>query len=293
MKFKPSWINCDCFDLFASIPKKSANLILTSPPYGVGKEYEEKGSNLHFLEKVIKELARIVRDDGVVCWQVGTYIMEDGSLLPLDLVTDPIFREYGFRLQTRIIWNFEHGQHAKTRLSGRYETVMVYVKSKNHYFNLDAIRVPNKQRDKRNKKGNLSSNPRGKNPGDVGRITNVKNAHPEKVPGGHPCQMPLRLALKLIRAYSPHGGVVIDPFGGLATTYISSSILGRIPVSSERVSKYYKLASPRINSQPKVAQSKREISREDIIRFEQTIKAELSFQKKEIRRLDKAPSPLT
>ncbi len=55
----------------------------------------------------------------------------------------PYFTRYGFRLKNRIIWRYAHGLHLHDRLSGRYETLLWYVKNPTRFtFNLDEVRVP-------------------------------------------------------------------------------------------------------------------------------------------------------
>lgn len=65
----------------------SVNLVITSPPYNVGKEYEKKVSIEKYLveqEKIIDELVRVLSDNGSICWQVGNYV-NDGEVYPLDI----------------------------------------------------------------------------------------------------------------------------------------------------------------------------------------------------------------
>jgi len=120
--------------------------------------------------------------------------------VPLDIQFDPIFRKHGLSLRNRIIWHFGHGLHNKRRFSGRYEVILWYTKSDNYVFNLDDVRIPSKYPGKRHfkgpKTGQLSGNPKGKNPEDVWDIPNVKSNHVEKTE--HPCQFPVGLVERLI-----------------------------------------------------------------------------------------------
>ena len=88
----------DVMDLLRTMPKESVNLIVTSPPYNMGKEYENRVSVDAYLNNqktVISELYRILRNDGSICWQVGNYV-EDGEVYPLDILFYELFKKFGF-----------------------------------------------------------------------------------------------------------------------------------------------------------------------------------------------------
>ena len=165
--------NGDTMKFIKSLPSGLIKLIITSPPYNIGKEYETRDSIDNYLdkqEKMIDELTRILSQDGSICWQVGNYV-DNGEVYPLDIFYYKIFKDRGYKLRNRIIWRFGHGLHASNRFSGRYETLLWFTKSDNYIFNLDDVRIPSKYPGKRYykgpKKGQLSCNPKGKNPEDV------------------------------------------------------------------------------------------------------------------------------
>lgn len=246
------WHRGDCFELLEKIPDGMIDLIITSPPYNIGKEYENKlnlGEYLSFSEKLISHFFRVLSPSGSICYQTGNYV-ENGEIIPIDSLLYRSFTQKGFKLRNRIVWAFEHGMHARHKFSGRHEVISWYSKSDDYTFHLDPIRVPQKQPTKKfykgPKKGQISSNPLGKNPGDVWNITNVKNGHPEKIDGGHPCQFPMELAERLILSMSNKGGVVLDPFGGVATTLVASLKHDRLAISSEIDKDYHKLGKQRI-----------------------------------------------
>ena len=145
-------------------------LIVTSPPYNLGKSYENKSGldvYLAMQERVIGECVRLLDDRGSICWQVGNYV-ENGDIVPLDTLIYPLFRAQGLKLRNRIIWQFGHGLHCTKRLSGRYETINWWTKGDDYTWNLDPIRVPAKYPGKKHFKGpnagKLSGNPNGKEP---------------------------------------------------------------------------------------------------------------------------------
>ena len=156
------------------------DLIVTSPPYNIGKPYEKRSELEDYLlwqSKIIDKLVPRLKVTGNLCWQVGNFV-DDGEILPLDIEFAPIFRAHKLQLRNRIVWHFGHGLHTKRRFSGRYEVVMWYTKTKDYVFNLDPVRIPSKYPGKRHFKGpssgELSGNPLGKNPEDVWFIPNCR-----------------------------------------------------------------------------------------------------------------------
>lgn len=239
-----------CLDLLKSIPDASQQLIVTSPPYNIGKEYEKKLHLDKYLEQqqeVIAECVRVLSQTGSICWQVGNYVQK-GSIVPLDAVLYPIFSKFNLKMRNRIIWHFEHGLHCSNRFSGRYETIMWFTKSDDYVFNLDPVRVPQKYPGKKHfkgpKAGQYSGNPLGKNPGDMWIIPNVKSNHVEKTE--HPCQFPVELVERLVLSLSNPGDWVLDPFVGTGTTIIAAIRHNRKGAGAETVSKYVDIACNRI-----------------------------------------------
>src|SRR5580700_6036963 len=87
----------DCMDLLVTLPDKSVSLFVTSPPYNIGKEYEKRQAVRGYIDwqdNVISECLRALADDGSICWQVGNYV-ENGSVLPIDILLHPIFEGLG------------------------------------------------------------------------------------------------------------------------------------------------------------------------------------------------------
>ncbi|NMA00904.1 MAG: site-specific DNA-methyltransferase [Clostridiaceae bacterium] len=243
----------DCLELLKMIPDKSIKLVVTSPPYNIGKEYEEKqffDDYLSFQSKVIKESVRVLSDDGSVCWQVGNYV-DNGQIIPLDVVLFPIFQECGLKMRNRIIWQFGHGLHASRRFSGRYETINWFTKSDDYTFNLDPVRIPQKYPGKKHYKGpkigQYSGNPLGKNPTDVWSIPNVKSNHVEKT--AHPCQFPVGMIERLVLSMTNPDDWVLDPFLGVGTSIIAAIKNDRRGMGAEIDLGYVDIAIKRIQSQ--------------------------------------------
>jgi len=253
----------DTKELIASLPEKSIKLIITSPPYNLGKEYESRVALSKYIEEqsgIITEFKRILHDEGSICWQVGNYV-EKGEVFPLDIYYYNIFKDNKFKLRNRIVWHFEHGLHASNRFSGRYETILWFTKTDGYTFNLDDVRMAQKYPGKRHfkgpNKGKLSGNPKGKNPSDfwqslsqewdsgIFEIPNVKSNHPEKTI--HPCQFPIELVERCILALTNKGDRVFDPYAGVGSTIIASVKNDRIGIGAEKEKRYITIAAERIN----------------------------------------------
>jgi adenine-specific DNA-methyltransferase len=191
---------CDTEAFLKALPEEPLfDLVVTSPPYNIGKSYEKKDdleTYMAWQRRIIELIIPRLKPDGSLCWQVGNFV-DNGQIVPLDIEFAPIFKSHGLQMRNRVIWHFGHGLHTRRRFSGRYEVVLWYTKTEDYFFDLDAVRVPAKYPGKRHfkgpRRGEISSNPLGKNPEDVWEdvwnIPNVKSNHVEKT--GHPCQFPV------------------------------------------------------------------------------------------------------
>lgn len=255
--------NGDITNLLSEIPDEKISLVVTSPPYNIGKEYETRQDVQDYLTKqttIIKELVRVLAPTGSLCWQVGNFV-DKGEVYPLDILYYPIFKDLGLKLRNRIVWKFGHGLHASKRFSGRYETILWFSKTDDFYFDLDSVRVPAKYPGKRHykgaKKGQLSGNPLGVNPTDTWEanvlqdweskwwdVPNVKSNHPEKT--SHPCSFPIELIERLVLALTKKEDWVLDPFAGVGSSLIAALMHERKAIGAEKVPEYIIEAKDRI-----------------------------------------------
>jgi adenine-specific DNA-methyltransferase len=264
---KATFHNGDAIDILRKGELKKLDLIVTSPPYNIGKIYE-RSEGLTFeeyvkwLDDIIGLLVDSLANHGSICWQVGSYI-KDGEVFPLDIHTYNGFKRRGLQLRNRIVWRFNFGLHSKKRFSGRYETVLWFTKSDRYRFNLDPIRVPQLYPGKRHPKAKgskPSGNPLGKNPSDfwefsaeehfrsnpIWEIPNVKANHPEKTI--HPCQFPVELAERCILALTRKGDTILDPFIGVGTTAVAAAKHQRNVVGIDRDKGFLSIARARLKS---------------------------------------------
>ena len=255
----------DAFLLAERLPEGSIDLVVTSPPYNIGKSYERgmfrsADDYKDRMAKFVGTLSRKLKNTGSVCWQVGSHV-RDQRLLPLDYLFFEMFLDNGFILRNRIIWRFNFGFNAKHRFSGRYETLLWFTKTNDYAFNLDPVRVPQIYPGKTKKTAaghQPSGNPKGKNPSDfwefepqeaflgepVWDVPNVKAKHPEKT--DHPCQFPNEVADRCILAFTSSGDTILDPFAGVGTAISCAEARGRIGIGFELDGSYAKEAKERL-----------------------------------------------
>jgi adenine-specific DNA-methyltransferase len=253
-----SWLNRihlgDCREMLASVRDNSVDLVVTSPPYNIGKAYETKVALEDYLEEqrqVLRECHRVLKPSGSIFWQTGMFTHK-GTVVPLDVKFFPILEELGMQPRNRIVWVRQHGLHAKNKFSGRHETILWFTKSDAFHFDLDAVRVPQKWPGKRAhrgpNKGELTCHPDGKNPGDVWAFQNVKHNHEEQTV--HPAQFPEGLIARIVLATVPAGGVVLDPYMGAGTTAVVARDHGRHFIGAEADAVYHQVARRRLSGEP-------------------------------------------
>ena len=250
MRFNYKIYNADRIDFLKKLEDESVQLIITSPPYNIGKSYEKKeplDKYLYEQRKTLEECVKKLNNKGSLCWQVGNYINGKSEIIPLDILIYNICSELGLKLRNRIVWHYEHGLHATKRFSGRYETILWFTKSDNYYFDFDDIRVkqkyPGKLGYRGKNKGKYTGNIKGKNPSDVWIFPNVKSNHKEKTI--HPCQFPIELAERLILSMSKKNDLVIDPYAGVGTTLLAAAKNNRLSKGSDIMKKYTDIANKR------------------------------------------------
>ena len=260
----------DNLTFLASLESESVQLVVTSPPYHIGKRYgarrdyrisadgSEPVKDRPVMEQyvldqaaTISECVRVLNPGGSICWQVGNHVAKDGEVVPLDLILYPLFKSHGLILRNRIVWHFEHGLHCSSRFSGRYETILWFTKTDDYTFNLDPVRVPPKYPGKKYfkgpKAGQLSCNPLGKNPGDVWVIPNVKFNHVEKT--DHPCQFPVELVERLVLSMTDPGDAVVDPYMGVGSSIVAAIKHGRFGLGCDVEPHYVDIARDRVEAQ--------------------------------------------
>lgn len=244
----------DTREYLASLPDSCVDLVVSSPPYNLGKEYEAKVALDMYLKEqtaVLRQCVRVMKSTGSIFWQVGAFA-DRGQLVPLDIRFFPILESLGLHPRNRIIWIRQHGLHASRKFSCRHETILWFTKTDDYPFNVDPIRVPQKYPNKKHyrgdKKGEYSCHPDGKNPVDIWAFRNVKHNHEEQTI--HPCQFPEDLVARIVLATTTPGGVVLDPYMGAGTIAVVARDHGRHFLGAELEPKYHAVAVRRLAGLP-------------------------------------------
>lgn len=244
----------DTGDFLKTVPDESVDLVVSSPPYNLGKEYESRKALEHYVEEqsvVLRECCRVLKNTGSIYWQVGSY-SEGGILIPLDIRFFPVLENFGMRPRNRVVWARQHGLHGRRKYSCRYETILWFTKTDDFTFDLDPIRVPQKYQNKKahkgQRKGEYTCHPEGKNPGDIWVFRNVKHNHEEQTI--HPCQFPEDLIARIILASTTKGGIVCDPYMGAGTVAVVARDLNRHFIGAELDPRYHSVAERRLAGEP-------------------------------------------
>lgn len=256
MKYEDVFLfNGDSINLIQNLSEKPfIDLLVTSPPYNIGKSYEKRRPLEEYFDEqkaFLKSVDHFIKKGASICYQVGNYISKDKGVYPLDYGFHSIFHDLGYTLRNRIIWTFGHGFHAKKRLSGRHEIILWYTKGNDYKFNLDGMRRPSKYPGKTYykgpKKGQISANPLGKNASDVwDDIPHVVGNHIEKTE--HPCQFPIALPMRLIQGLTNENDIVFDPYMGVGSAGAAAILKSRKFIGSDTDNNYVKIAKKRIIS---------------------------------------------
>jgi len=244
----------DTLEFLSGLADESVQLVVSSPPYNIGKEYETRQALDAYLVNqsvILRECVRVLRQTGSIFWQLGSY-SADGSLIPLDVRVFPILEGLGLIPRNRVIWVRQHGVHARKKFSCRHESILWFTKSDSYSFNLDAIRVPQKYQNKTEWEGpnygKLTCNPLGKNPADIWVFRNVKHNHEEQTI--HPCQFPEDLITRIVLAVTDSGDTILDPYMGSGTVAVVARDTGRHFLGAELDAKYHSVAMRRLSGEP-------------------------------------------
>jgi adenine-specific DNA-methyltransferase len=242
----------DTLEMQRKVEGELFDAIITSPPYNIGKEYE----NIKPLQDYINWSALWISDSSKMLVPNGTLLLNLGYIsiegqahaVPLPYL---LWDKVPLYLNQEIIWNYSAGVACKNYLSPRNEKILWYVKdSKNYIFNLDSIRDKNVKYPNSKRNGKPRVNTLGKNPSDVWEIAKVTTGYnrssEERTP--HPCQFPTDLIDRLVLGFTNAEGIVFDPFVGSGTTFESCIKNMRYCVGFEIKPEYCKIAKDRIRN---------------------------------------------
>ena len=128
-------LHSDALTFLNELKPNSVDLVISSPPYFMGKEYDKSVSVDDFMRehaRILTAVVAAVKDGGGICWQVG-YHVDRNHIVPLDaLIYEAARAHTALKLRNRIIWTFGHGAHANRRFSGLHKNTRVRSTTKDH-----------------------------------------------------------------------------------------------------------------------------------------------------------------
>jgi len=239
--------NEDALTGLSRVPDQSIDLIVTDPPYGLGKDYGNESDKLaseQYLQWTENWLAialpKLKPDASLYIFLTWRYSPEIFSFLKRHLI-----------MLNEIIWDRRVPSMGGStrRYSSVHDTIGFFAVSKNHYFDLDSIRVPYDEETKKARSRSIFVGKKwlevGYNPKDVWAVSRLHKIHSERV--NHPTQKPLEVVERMIKASCPPNGIVLDPFMGSGTTAVAAKRTGRHFVGFELNPEYCELAKQRLD----------------------------------------------
>ena len=211
----------------ARIPDESIDLILTDPPYNLGKDYGNASDQqsvddyLAWTERWIDAALPKLKANG------SLYVFLTWRFAPEIFV----MLKRRMTMMNEIIWDRRvPSMGGSTRsFSSVHDTIGFFVKRKDYYFDLDAVRIPYDAATKKARSRSIFVGAKwlevGYNPKDLWSVSRLHREHAERV--DHPTQKPLEIIERMIKASCPPGGIVLDPFMGRGTTAVAARRLGR------------------------------------------------------------------
>jgi site-specific DNA-methyltransferase (adenine-specific) len=211
----------------ARIPDGSIDLILTDPPYNLGKDYGNASDQqsvddyLAWTERWIDIALPKLKANG------SLYIFLTWRFAPEIFV----MLKKRLTMMNEIIWDRRvPSMGGSTRsFSSVHDTIGFFVKRKDYYFDLDAVRIPYDAATKKARSRSIFVGAKwlevGYNPKDLWSVSRLHREHAERV--DHPTQKPLEIIERMLKASCPPDGVVLDPFMGSGTTALAARRLGR------------------------------------------------------------------
>jgi adenine-specific DNA-methyltransferase len=223
-------------------------LTLTSPPYNIGKEYEEPRAIEEYIawcKSWMEKIFDITSEHGAFWLNLGYAPHPQGKAVPIAYL---LWDMSPFYFRQEIVWNYGAGVSTKNSFCPRNEKWLFYSRDPNSYtFNLDAVRDPNVKYPNQKKNGKYRCNPLGKNPSDVWEFPKVTSGSQRKSKERtkHPAQFPLGVVERVVLVSSNAGELVLDPFMGSGSAGVAAVGHGRPFIGFEVREDYCEMAAER------------------------------------------------
>lgn len=234
-------IFCKSSEKMEELPDCSVHLMITSPPYNVGKEYD---NNLHLddyfslLKTVFQETYRVLVPGGRAAINIANVGRKPYISLNSEVIK--IMCEIGFLMRGEIIW--QKGASAGGSCAwGSWQSASNPVLRDTHEY----IMVFSKNNFKReNPTGKENTITREEFLEYTKSVWEFNTESAKKVK--HPAPFPIELPRRLIQLYSFKDDVILDPFMGVASTAIAALISNRNFVGYDISEEYCNIAKNRI-----------------------------------------------
>jgi len=238
--------NEDALTGFWRIPDASIDLIIADPPYSLGKDYGNESDKLEakdylrWMEQWIDAVLPKLKLNG------SLYIFLTWRYSPEIFV----MLKQRMQMMNEIIWDRRVPSMGGSvrRFTSVHDTIGFFVKGKDYYFDLDAVRIPYDAATKKARSRSIFVGAKwlevGYNPKDLWSVSRIHKCDPER--SDHPTQKPLEIIDRMIYASCPPGGVVLDPFMGSGTTAVSAQRCGRQFVGFELNPDYCEIIQRRL-----------------------------------------------
>jgi modification methylase len=234
-------IFCKSSEEMKELQDNSVALMITSPPYNVGKEYDEDLSIEEYfdlLRRVFKETYRVLEPGGRACINIANSGRK--PYIPISHNISDLMNNLGFLMRGEIIWVKADGANgscawgsfcsaSNPTLRDVHEYILIFSKAdfKRVYLGENTITKDDFMRD----------------------TLSVWRFNPESASKiGHPAPFPIELPSRLINLYSFKGDLILDPFMGSGTTCVAAKRLSRNYIGYEIDERYCKLAQNRLNT---------------------------------------------
>jgi len=250
MDWRNKVYNQDFLTGVSRIPDGSIDLIVADPPYNLGKDYgndSDRQESAEFLEWTYKWLGLAIpklKENGSLyifaTWRYSPEIfsfLKTHAKMPLTMINE-------------IIWDRKVPSMGGStrRYSSVHDTIGFFARSKDYYFDLDAVRIPYDAKTKKARSRSIFVGKKwlevGYNPKDVWSVSRLHRIHSERE--NHPTQKPLEIIERMVRASCPANGIVLDPFAGSGTTVAACLLNDRNYVAFEVNEDYYRTILSRV-----------------------------------------------
>ena len=237
----------DCLDVLKQIKSDSVDLCVTSPPYDDLRDYN---SSIDFLS-IAKELFRVLKNGGVVVWNVNDRI-KNGTKTLTSFKQAITFNNIGFNVNDVMIWQKTNPmpQVKQPRYNQCFEYMFIFSKGKPKTFNPILTECKNANKEYKSTCKNITQN--------KSRTYKEFNINKTKIENNiwkfavaqnkteHPAVFPLELPIRHIKSWCNENDVVLDPFMGSGTTGVACVNTNRNFIGIELDEKYFNIAKERI-----------------------------------------------